>query len=217
MGLLDSITSSLSRFLLDLVDRLIGPAALKLVTKITGIFTHITTLGSTLTDIISHVKSEVIEWRNFRENIKVKSRVINVPRAWDQTEAFIVGFKDSWNAIIDIIKEFKSKLNTSTAEADAAEASADIEEGGAGTLLKRLPALAKGLEKVLGVATLIFDALESIASVFDDINTLLDEATRIREEIEGAESLFLSQNNPRRRVTLQDGSTMRIRVGNLHN
>jgi len=216
VALLDSIKASLFKLAEDLLSRLLGPVFRQLVDKVLTFIDHVQNIFETTQEIIDTVKGEVDEWKNFRENIKIKSRVVNIPKAYDRTKDLIVGFKSAWASIVDIIREFKSKLGTADPAADAAEASADIEEGGTGTLLKRLPALARGLEKILGVATLIVDALESIVSVLEDLRTLVNEAKAIREEIESLESIFLQQGNSRRTVKLRGGGSMRIRVGNLH-
>lgn len=216
MALLDSIKASLFKLAEDLLGRLLGPIFGQLVDKVLTFIDHVKNIFGTIQELIDTVKGEVDEWVHFRENIKIKSRVINIPKAYDATKDLIVGFKDAWKSAVDIVKEFKSKLTSETAVEDAKSAAADIEEGGAGTLLKRLPALARGLEKLLGVLTLIVDALESIVNVLEDLRTLVNEAKAIREEIESLESLFLSQGNARRSVKIVGGGSMRIRVGNLH-
>jgi methyl-accepting chemotaxis protein len=215
MAILDTLTSGIQKLIESLISSLLGPAATKLIEKVTTGISNITNLFGDVQSLIDSVRDEADAWKNFREDIRIKSRVVNIPKAYDQTKSLIVGIKDSWNAVLDIIKEFKSKLGESP-EAEAEEASADLEESGTGALTKRIPALGRFLEKTLGVVTLIVDALESISSVIHDLQTIVDEVTRVREEIESAESIFLSQKNPRRTLKLAQGGSIKIRVGNLH-
>lgn len=200
----------------SLLSRLLGPAFHRVLDQVRKFVDHVTNIFGDSVTLIDSIKSEIDAWRNFREDVRVKSRVINVPSAFEATKALIVGIGDSWRAIIDIVKNFKEKLNAESPAQEAEDAAADLEEGGIGTILKRLPKLAKFLEKALGILAIVVDALDSIVNVIQDLQTIVDEIKRVREEIESAESLFLQQKNPRRIVQLADGTTMKIRVGKLH-
>jgi hypothetical protein len=215
VGLLDQLGGKLLQVLTDLFNRLLGPIFGKLVGKVRDFVSHVANIFTDLNTLWDSVQAEIDAWKNFKEDIRVKSRVINVPKAVEQTKNLVVGLADAWHAILDIIKNFKEKLGTD-AKAEAEEAAGDLEESGAEGLLKRLPRLAKGLEKLLGVLTLVVDALASIVDVIGDLQTIVDELKRIREEIESAESIFLQQKNPRKTVKLADGRSIRLRLGKLH-
>jgi hypothetical protein len=197
-------------------SKILGPSFSKLVTQVKAFVDHAVNIFKNLDTLVESIKSEAEAWKTFRESIQVSNRVINIPKAYDQTKSLIVGLLDAWHAIVDIVRQFREKLGIQNAAADAEAAATDVEESGASSLLKRLPKLAKVFEKVLGVLTLVVDALASILSVIDDLQTIVDETKRIREEIESAESLFLQQKNPRKTVKLAAGGSMRIRVGSMH-
>jgi methyl-accepting chemotaxis protein len=212
----------LSKLLQAAVDKLFSllPKSLqKIVTGVVDSIRHIATIFTRLDSLFDSIKSEILAWRTFREDVKFKSRVISLPKAYEQTKDFIQSLGDTWKAIVDLIRQFKDKLGEDPA-AEAESVASDIEsggvEGGAEGLLAKFPKLAKGLEKLAGVVVLVTGALESISSAIDDLQAIVDEVTRIREEIENADSIFLSQKNLRRTVKLADGGSIKIRVGSLH-
>ena len=167
--------------------------------------------------LVQSIVAEVNAWRNFKQDIRIKQRVVQIERAVTKTRDLIAGIPAAWRSIVDIVKQFKETLTQETSPIDEAEAAtADIESGGIKTIIEKFPALAKGLEKVLGALALVLQALETIASVIDDIQTVVDEITRLREEIEKLDTIFLPQSNKRKTLKLADGSTIRIRVGKLH-
>ena len=93
----------------------------------------------------------------------------------------------------------------------------DVESsGGISALLRKFPALAKGLEKLLGVLGLIVQALDAIATTIDDLQQIVDELKALRLEFEKLDTIFLSQSNKRKTLRLADGSSIRVRVGKLH-
>ena len=200
----------------SLLRRILGPTLSRLIDQIKHFGTQLKDVFTNVQKLIDSVKAEVEGWRTFREHPDVKHRVINIPKAYEKTRDLIVGVADSWHAALDIVKQFKEKLTTSTAVEDTEAAVSDAEEGGLSSILKQFPKFAKIFEKVLGIFTLIIDALESILSVIDDLQTIVDEMKRVREEIESADSIFLGQKNPRKVLKLKDGGSIRIRVGSLH-
>jgi hypothetical protein len=114
------------------------------------------------------------------------------------------------------MKDFREKVGGENAAQDAEEVAADLEGGTGEGILKRLPRLAKGLEKLLGVISLIVDAVISWSDAVDKLQTIVDEVTRLREAIEKGDLIFLKQSNPRKTLTLTDGTKIKIRLGNLH-
>lgn len=207
MALLDTLINTFFSPLRPLFDKLVSG------------FQHLKNIGSDIEKLVTTIENEVEAWRKFKANPKFANRVISVPVAFDKTKALIQGIPDSWRSAVDLFRQLKSKVDTtgSVDEAEAEEFTRDLESGkGISGLLRRAPGLLKIAEKFFGVIALAVDALETISSAISDVQTIVDETARIRSEIEDLDSLFLSQKNKRRVEKLADGSTIKIRVGNLH-
>lgn len=201
-------------------DRLFGGTVVaKIVSKITSGAAHVATLFDRIQHLIDSIKSEIEAFTHWKENIRFKSRVINVPAAASKIGELIQGLKDSWQAILALVHEFEATLKGGIdPEREASELAEDIGEldNVGESLLKRFPKLAKGLEKLLGIITAFVDAIIQWSDAIDKLQTIVDEVTRIREAIESGEQIFLSQNNKRKTLQLEDGSSIKIRLGNLH-
>jgi hypothetical protein len=215
---------ALSDFLLkpfeSLWDRLFGGTVVaRLVSKITDGAKHVGTLFSRIQHLIDSVKSEIEAFSHWKEDIRFKSRVINVPAAASKIGELIQGLRESWKAILDLVHEFEATLKGGIdPEQEATQLAEDIGEldNVGESLLKRFPKLAKGLEKLLGIVTAFVDAIIQWSDAVDKLQTIVDEVTRIREAIESGEQLFLSQNNKRKSLALADGKVINIRLGKLH-
>ena len=207
------------QFINDIFNKLFDllPTPIKtIVTKIVSGITEVTTLFSRIDKLIGSVKGEIEAWKNFRINPKFKSRVVNIPAAYDRTKEFFESFPATWASIQDLVKQFRDKLNIENPVAEAEEAATGIEESGSASILDKFPKLAKGLEKLAGVVTLVVDSIVTISSAVDDVQAVVDEVTAVRKEIEDLDTFFLSQSNPRRRERLEGGGTINLRVGSLH-
>jgi hypothetical protein len=170
--------------------------------------------GEKLTDSII---GEIDAWKNFKSDIRFSQRVIQIERAIQKTKDLIEGIPASWQAIVDIVKQIKAQISGESNPIEEAEAATeDIESAGVRSLLTKFPALAKALERVLGVLAIVLQALEAIATSIDDLQTIVDELKAIRLEIEKLDTIFLSQSNKRKTLRLSNGKTIRIRVGKLH-
>jgi len=211
----------------DLIDRLLGPIIQKikeafgpfgkLIDFVTHFWTSITSLGGKIQNLINLVLSEIDAWRNFKENIAFRTRVVNVKSAIEHVQEFYQQLIAAWNAIKELVQELKGKFETTgDPAAEAKEAVEDIERSGLRDILSKFPKLLKGLEKVLGFVAIVLDAVKSIITAVDDLTTIVNALKGIREAIESGGPLFLKQSNPRKIVTLQDGTKMKIRLGNLH-
>jgi hypothetical protein len=202
--------------LLDALKKLLGPFG-KLFDLIGKFWTNLTTLGSRVQHLFVSILTEIAAWKNFKEDVSFRTRVINVKAAIDRTQDFIAQLKLAWTAVKDLVENIKGKFQTAgDPVGDAKAAVDDIEASGFKGILQKFPRLAKGLEKVLGFVALLADALESISSGIDDLQAILDTITAIREEVETGSTVFLQNKNPRKIVKLADGTSMKIRVGNLH-
>ena len=207
------------QFINDLLNKLFDllPAPIKtIVSKVVAGVTEITTLFDRINELVESVKSEIEAWKKFRINPRFKSRVVNIPAAYERTKDFFESFPATWASFQDLIKQFREKLNIENPVAEAEEAAAGVEESGAASILDRFPKLVRGLEKLAGVVTLVVDAIVTISNALDDVQAIVDEITSVREEIENLETLFLSQSNPRRTEKLAGGGSVKFRVGNLH-
>jgi len=164
------------------------------------------------------IKSEINEWRNFREAIPVRTGVISLPAAIDQTERLLDQIRAAWEAIVDLAREIRKQAQgqQESPTEEAEQAVKDIEGSGIRGLLEKFPKLAKGLERVLGFLAIAVGVIESIQKSIDDLSDIVDAIRAIREEIETGSTIFLQQKNQRKIVTLKDGTKMKIRLGNLH-
>jgi hypothetical protein len=211
-----SLVETLLSPIIDALKKAFAPFA-KLFDFLTHVWSNVTNLFTDVQTLVQSVIAEINAWRNFKENISFQNRLVSLPVAYEQTKAFILQIPAAWHAIVDLFNELKGKFETTGNPTEEAEnALKDIEESGFKSILKQFPKLAKGLEKVVGFAAILADALESIITGVHDLQTIVDTLKGIREEIESAQTIFLKQSNPRRIVKLADGSTMKIRVGNLH-
>lgn len=158
------------------------------VQKVWRLFTDFknTTLGivGKAQTIVSGVETEFNAIKNFQYEPHWRTRVISVPRAIDATQAFFTEVPDDIiSSVRDIISLVKDKIEPTEF---------NLEE------IKFLPTkIARVLEKILGFVSLIVDTLVTIDQLFDDLNKIVDAARRIREEIEGLDTLFLPQGRPK--------------------
>jgi phage-related protein len=212
MALFDTLLTPI----LNAIKTLLGPFG-KLFDILGRFWENLKTLGSRAQNLIASIIAEVNAWKNFKEDISFRTRVINVKKAIEQTQAFIDQLSAAWTAIKDLVQNIKTKFQTAgDPVGDAKAAVDDIESSGFKGLLEKFPKLAKGLEKVLGWVALIADTLETISNSIDDLQAILDTITAIREEVETGSTVFLQQKNPRKSLKLSDGSTIKIRVGQMH-
>jgi len=203
----------------DLFNRIFGGTIVgKLVAKIRDGIGHVTTLLSRIQTLVDSIKGEVSAFKNWREDVRIRSRVISIPAAVDQTKDLINELRDAYQAVIDIVQGIKEQLNAKSAEADAEEMASELGElGDVGeSLLKRLPKLSKGLEKALGAITLVVEMVIFWSNIVDELQKIVDAIRDLREEVESGSTIFLSQKRKRKTVKLADGGSIKIRLGNLH-
>jgi gas vesicle protein len=215
MALSDIIT----RLLQPLIDKI--KEALRPFSRIFGIlgrfWEQLTHLRENIQRLVDTIKSEIDAWKNFKEDIAFRTRVINLPKAIEKTQEFVEIVRGAWDAIKDLWATLHEKLEPGgNPTEEAEEAIKDIEQSGFRDILQKFPKLLKGAEKVLGFVVIITDALESILDAIDDIQKIVEAITALREEVETANTIFLNSSNPRRTIRLADGTSMKIRVGNLH-
>lgn len=209
-GLLDSVLSK--------IKAVFAPFG-KVVDIISNTFTNFRKAFDNGMALTGEILSEINEWKNFKENVHVKSRVISLPLAIDKTQDLLNEIKAAWNSIVDLAKQFRDQAEASgegNPTEEAEQAIADIESSGFKGLIDKFPKLAKGAEKLLGFLALIAGALESIASAINDIQQIVSTVKAVREEIETGDTVFLSQKNKRKDLALADGGSIKVRLGKLH-
>jgi chromosome segregation ATPase len=201
--------------LIETFKSFLGPLG-KLFDSLKQTYDHLTTIFDAAQKLKDSIVAEVVGWKNFKQDIRLRQRVVQVESAIQKTRDLIEGIPEAWRSIQDLIKQIRSQITEGNPVEEAEAAAEDLESGGIKSLLEKFPKLAKGLEKVLGVLAVIIQALEAIRSAIDDIQTVVDELKRLRLEIEKLDTIFLAQSNKRKTLKLDDGSSIRIRLGKLH-
>jgi uncharacterized phage infection (PIP) family protein YhgE len=162
-------------------------------TAIADIDGTIEKLFTTVDGIILNVQNEVTAFKNFQFNPHWKSRVINVPIAIDQTRTFVTDLadevRDDFQQLTDDLRSVKQVFQQLKSQ---------------GTV--------SGLSDIINIVNEVNTFLEALQNGVEKFQSLVDMIRKIREEIEGLDSLFLQQGNRRRVV--RDRSV--IRVGALH-
>jgi len=199
------------------IESLFDPVR-KIVTAVKTAVGHVLGIYSAAVKLKDSVLEEIDAWKNFKQDIRLKQRVVNLEIAIQKTRDLIEGIPAAWHSIVDIVKTVQANLKDTNPQSAVEDLEAELQEGADSirTLLSKFPRLLKAFEKVLGVVAIVFTALERVADVVDDLQTIVDETKRIRLEIEKLDTIFLSQSNKRKTLKLADGSSIRIRVGSLH-
>lgn len=219
MGLLDQLEARFLQPIIDAIKRWLGPFG-KLIDFVSRFFTSFKTSFDKALQLSGKVRNEIIAWKTFKEAPPIRTGVINLPGAIEHAQDLLDEIRAAWQAIVDLAKQIEKQAKGQTEDptAEAEEAVSELESGGGGItkLLERFPKLAKGLEKLLGFLAVLLGILESFQSAIDDLSSIVDAISDLRETIESGAGIFLQQKNPRQIVKLDDGTTMKIRLGNLH-
>ena len=178
-----------------------GKDVVNLVKNIITVFTKVKDLFSEVTTLVQSGKDEIDGWKHFKEDIRLKSRVVNLEKAFTKTRDLVEGIPASWHAVLDLFSQIKSALAKDVAE----------EEGAA-----LLAVETAGLSEVAVAIAIIYQVLSFVESVVSDLQTILDEAKRLRLEVEKLDTVFLQQDNKRKTLKLESGKTIKVRVGKLH-
>ncbi len=213
MALLDLFNLSA---IFDAVKRFLGPFG-KLIDKLKESYDHVVGILDAAEKLKDSIIGEVTGWKTFKNDIRFAQRVVQLESAVQKTRDLIEGIPAAWRSIVDLVKQFKQTITQETNPVEEAEAAVeDVETGGIKTILQKFPKLAKGLEKALGVLAVVIQTLETLRSMIDDVQSVVDELRRLRLEIERLDTIFLQQSNKRKTVRLQNGKVIRIRLGKLH-
>jgi|SRR5215471_2039734 len=172
-----------------------------LIKNVIATFKHLTGVVAAGQHLFDTVRGEIDAWKHFKEDIRIKSRVINLESAIRKTRDLIEGIPASWRAILDVISQIRKAIQKDVV----------AEEGAA-----LLAVETAGLSEVAVAISIIYQVLSFVADVIQDFQTVVDELQRLRLEVEKLDSVFLQQDNRRKVLTLENGKKIRVRIGKLH-
>jgi len=207
MALLQTIEDRLS----GLLAPLLGPIR-PLVTLVTKFRDNTTGILGAAQTLVTTVEEEYGQFKKLTLKPQWRHRVISVEAVIEKVQQLVAVPQKIAGAIKDLISQLRSKLEPTKINLDELEGIEDLR----GVFSKFGARLAQGLEKLLGILALIVDALVTIRSTIDDLQTIVDGIKTVREDFENLDLIFLQQKNPRRIEKLVDGGDIKIRVGKLH-
>jgi methyl-accepting chemotaxis protein len=221
----------------SILDRLLSPIIAAIEAFLSPILKPLKQLADTFTQVFTKVPETVgkaqdtvneifdiyDEIKNFTLQPAWRNRVVSVPRAIENIKRLAAVPQEILNVVKDLIKQVKESFGKfderelaqdieGIGEADIAESSEAISK----FFGKLGPKLAKIFEKILGVAAVILQVLQNVEQTIDDIKTVVDDLKEVLDDLNHLDGIFLPQNNPRRILQLEDGGSIKIRVGNLH-
>ncbi len=204
------------KLLSDKLQPIVAPLkpVIKVLTDLKG-----ATVG--LFDKITKLTTDTLEEynaiKNFKEDLHWRGRVVNAPEVVKKIKRLTQIPIEVLNVIKDLVRRIKDQVPGGSDPAAAAEDAVNDLEGFRGAIARWAPKFAKGAEKLLGVVAILVECLIAWNAAIDDLQTLVNDVKEVRLDIEKLDLIFLPQNNPRRYVKLEDGRTIRIRVGgHLH-
>jgi hypothetical protein len=174
------------------------PAIKQLLDLGQKIIEHFTGVFQAGVALFNSAQSEFEAWKHFKEDIRFRQRVIQVERALDKAQEFFTAIITAWKEILSLIKSAGLKLETGGA-AEVAEAATGI----------GLPIA------IVNAIVLVVEVLDTVRNLIDTAQNVVTVVTDLRNLLEG-DLIFLQQRNPRKRVSLADGGTIKIRVGTIH-
>jgi hypothetical protein len=163
----------------------------KIVEHFTGVF-------QAGVDLFNSAQAEFEAWKHFKEDIRFRQRVIQVERALAKAQEFFTAIVTAWKEILSLIKSAGVKLETGGA-AEIAEAATGI----------GLPIA------IVNAIVIVVEVLDTVRNLIDTAQNIVTVITDLRELLEG-DLIFLQQRNPRQRVALAGGGSIKIRVGGIH-
>lgn len=222
MGLLQQLEETIVQKLAQVFKPVLDPLK-KLWGIIKGFFTALIDVVPETITLVGDIVSEVRAWKDFKQNISFKTGVINLQSVRDRIEMLIQELIDAWNNLRELFTSgFKLPLKSVNEAVDAAEEVVTAFEDFFGKfgLREALAKLGGSLEKAGGkvfeVLALIQAVAEEALKVVREMQSIVNAVRDVRKTFQTGEGLFLSQSNKRKVVHLDDGTSMKIRLGNLH-
>jgi len=188
-----------------------------------GFFTALVEVVPATIKLVTDSIEEVKAWKEFKKGISFKTGVINLQSVRQHIEDLIQELITAWKSLVDLFTSgFKMPLRSVKEATDACEEVVKgfeevfgrfgLQEG----IQKLGAALEKAGGKVFEVLALIQAVAEEALKVVTELQSIVDAVKDVRKTFQTGEGLFLQSKNPRRTVSLEDGTTMKIRIGNLH-
>ena len=223
---LGDLLGNLEQRLLDKLKSFLAPVLTplnKLWAILKGFFTAVVNIVPDTIHLATSAVEEVNAWRNFKQGISFKTGVINLQSVRQRIEDLISELITAWRSLVDLFTSgFKMPLRSIKEAQDALEEVVTGFEDVFGKLglqegLKRLGGiLEKAGGKIFEVLALIQAVAEEAEKVVTELQSIVDAVRDVRQTFQAGEGLFLKQTNARKTVQLADGTSMKIRVGNLH-
>jgi len=147
-----------------------------------------------------NIRLEYGHLKSLKFDPKFKNRVINAPKAIEQTRSFVQ------NLVGEVSDAFHSLISNLRAITGIAH-----EVGGLGTEKS-----GQGVIHILNDITKLKNFIGEINQFFQSLNSFVESLRKIRDELETLDTLFLQQGNSRALLRLQNGDAIKIRLGSLH-
>jgi hypothetical protein len=225
MGLIQDIENRLLDLLSRLFQPIIGPL-MRLWGILKGFFTAVIDVIPETIDLVKLVYSEVLEWKNFRENLRFKGGVINLQSVRTKIEDLISEAITAWHSLVDLFTSGFRNITVRPIEeatdalTDVIDAFGSLERLGLKAWLERIgPTLEKAGGKVFEVLAVIQAVAEELLKVVRELKSIVQFTKDVRLFAEEGDGIFLSQSNKRRKIKVADvsgGGEINIRLGNLH-
>ncbi len=223
MALLDSIETRILSAVSGFLQPIFAPLQ-RFWNALKGFFTALIDVVPETVTLVKSVISEINAWRTFRSGVNFNTKgVISIATAKAQIEDLIGEIVDAWSALVELFTSgFKLPVRGVSEAADALEEVVTAFEDVFGKFgirqgLSRLGAvLEKAGGKVFEVLALIQAVAEEALKVVRELQAIVNAVRDVRDLFQTGGGLFLKQTNPRRVEKLADGSSIKIRVGNLH-
>jgi hypothetical protein len=162
----------------------------------------ITSIAKNIRRLATSFQVEARRVKNFKIDIKWKSRVINVPRAVDNFKSLI---DELTHGIHDKILTLETPFLDFAAAVHLAPPPPD-----------------PGVSRIASSFTELENFITALNILVGDIDTAIENALalgalfdRVLQDIQHLEDLFLQQHNSRKIERLADGGSIKIRVGQL--
>jgi len=225
MGLIQDIEQRLLDRLKAFFEPVVGPLT-RLWEILKGMFTAIAEVVPKTIALVKGIYAEINGWRDFKNDFAAsnfKSGVINLQSVKQHIQDLVDEAIAAWHGLVDLFTGGFKRVVGKPFE-DAESAAAELEElfSGFGKLgltefLQNIgPKLKRAGGKLFEGLAIVQAVAEELVHVIDDLQSLVNLSRDIRETFETGEGLFLSQKNKRRKVKLETGGSLNLRVGNLH-
>jgi methyl-accepting chemotaxis protein len=163
-----------------------------LFTNVSGIIDDVDALIHDLAVLVFNIKKEIDKLKAFKFEPKWKTRVINVPAAIDKTRELVTSVADEIHTAFQTLHGNLQSIITARQRHKA--------EGGD-----------TGVAGILSLMTEIRNFVRETDNAIKSLDSFVNAIREITDELEGLDTLFLQQGNPRQRVTL----SATIRTGAL--